>query len=47
MKEGAWLKVEFEGEERRSVEIDAEETENAKNRIADKLERLRCGGHLQ
>jgi len=43
VKEGTWLKVEFEGEELRSVEIDAEETENAKRRIAEKLERLRRG----
>jgi len=46
VKEGTWLKVEFEGEELQRVEIDAEETENAKKRIAEKLERLRHGDHL-
>jgi hypothetical protein len=42
-----WLKVEFEGEELRSTEIDAEETEKTKKRIAEKLERLRRGDHLK
>ena len=37
VKEGTWLKVEFEGEELRSAEIDAEETETARKRIAEKL----------
>jgi hypothetical protein len=39
--------VEFEKEELSSVEIDAEETENAKKRIAEKLERLRRGDQLK
>ncbi len=47
VKEGIWLKVEFEGEEMLSAEIDAEETELAKKRIAEKLERLRRGDHLR
>ena len=47
VKEGTWLKVEFEGEELRSAEIDAEETENAKKRIAEKLEMLRQGDHFK
>jgi hypothetical protein len=47
VKEGTWLKVEFEGEELRSAETDTEETENAKKRIAEKLERLRRGDYLK
>lgn len=47
VKEGTWLKVELEGDLLASAEIDAEETENAKKRIAEKLERLRRGDHLK
>lgn len=47
VKEGTWLKVEFEGEELQNAEIDVEETANARKRIAEKLERLRRGDHLK
>jgi hypothetical protein len=46
-KEGTWLKVVFDGSEILKIEIDPEETEKAKKRIADKLERLRRGDHLK
>ncbi len=45
VREGTWLRVELEGEELRSAEIDHEETERAKQRIMEKLERLRRGEH--
>ncbi len=44
-REGTWLKVELEDDTLRSAEIDREETERAKQRIAEKLERLRRGDH--
>jgi hypothetical protein len=46
-KEGAWLKVEFDGNEIKHIDIDPEETEKAKKRIAEKLERLRRGLHRE
>ena len=46
VKEGHWLKVELDGEKLVSAGIDNEETAEVKQRIADKLERLRRGEHL-
>ena len=45
-KEGQWLKVELDGERLVSAAIDQEETARARQRIAEKLERLRRGEHL-
>lgn len=45
-REGQWLQVELEGDRLVSVEIDMEETARAKQRIMEKLERLRKGEHL-
>jgi hypothetical protein len=47
VKEGTWLQVELDGDNIVSVQIDEEETANAKKRIMDKLERLRRGDHLK
>lgn len=44
-KEGHWLKVELEGNNLVSAAIDQEETAKAKQRIAEKLARLRKGEH--
>ena len=41
VKEGDWLEVEFEGERLVSAKVDAEEKERMKQRIEDKLARLR------
>jgi hypothetical protein len=46
-KEGSWLQVEIQNGEAVSAVMDEEETENAKQRIADKLELLRRGDHLK
>jgi hypothetical protein len=46
-KEGSWLQVEIQNGEVISAVIDEEETANAKQRIADKLARLRRGDHLK
>ena len=46
-KEGSWLQVEIQNGEVISTVIDEEETANAKQRIAEKLERLRRGDHLK
>jgi hypothetical protein len=45
VKEGEWLMVEFDGEKFITAEANPEETENARKRIMDKLERLRKGEH--
>lgn len=45
-KEGHWLKAELDGERLVSVAIDQEETARARQRILEKLERLRRGEHL-
>jgi hypothetical protein len=45
IKEGMWLVVEFDGNNLISAEIDPEETERARKRIMEKLERLRKGEH--
>jgi len=44
-KEGTWLKVDMEGTLVKSAVIDEEETARAKQRIAEKLEKLRRGDH--
>ncbi len=46
-KEGSWLQVEIENESLLSAVLDEAETDNAKQRIAEKLERLRRGNHLK
>ncbi len=47
VKEGQWLQVQMEGETILSAVIDQEETARAKQRIMEKLERLRRGEHLR
>ena len=47
VKEGIWLKMKIDREEMQSAEIDAEETENAKKRVAEKLAHLRRGDYLK
>ena len=42
--EGTWLRVKFDGEQLIEAEIDAEETEQARQRISAKLDRLRQRG---
>ncbi len=46
-REGHWLEVELEGDRLVSATIDREETARARQRIMEKLERLRKGEHLQ
>jgi hypothetical protein len=46
IKEGTWLIVELDGDKLISAEVDPEETEKARKRIMEKLERLRRGEHL-
>ena len=46
VREGVWLQVEVEGDQIISAVIDEEETARMKERIAEKLERLRKGDHL-
>ena len=46
-REGSWLQVEVQNGEVISAVIDEEETANAKQRIAEKLARLRRGNHLK
>jgi hypothetical protein len=45
VKEGHWLKVDVEDDRVLSAEIDEEETSRAKERIDEKLARLRRGEH--
>ena len=45
-REGSWLQVEIQNGEIINAIIDEEETAKAKQRIAEKLERLRQGEHL-
>jgi len=47
IREGVWLQVEVEGDQLISAEIDEEETARMRERIAEKLERLRRGDHLK
>jgi hypothetical protein len=44
-KEGSWLQVEIEDGQVRKAILDEEETTRARERIAEKLERLRRGEH--
>ena len=46
-REGHWLQVELEGDQLLSASIDREATEQARQRVMEKLERLRRGEHLQ
>ena len=46
VNEGQWLQVEVEDDRLISAVVDEDETAQAKQRIAEKLERLRRGGHL-
>ena len=46
-REGHWLQVELEGDQILSASIDREATEQARQRVMEKLERLRRGEHLQ
>lgn len=46
-KEGSWLQVEIQNGEMISAIIDEEEIANAKQRISEKLEKLRRGDHLE
>lgn len=46
VREGAWLQVEIIDGKIMSVVIDKEETDRAKQRIAEKLAALRSGKHL-
>jgi hypothetical protein len=45
VKEGQWLQLELEDNHFISATVDDEETERVKQRIADKLARLRRGDH--
>jgi len=45
-REGHWLQVEVEGDALLSAVIDKEETKKARQRIGEKLARLRRGQHL-
>jgi len=47
IREGVWLQVEIEGDQLLSAKIDEEETAKMKERIAEKLERLRRGNQLK
>ena len=44
---GTWLRVQIEGEELVELSVDAEETEQVRQRIADKMARLRQRGRLK
>ena len=46
-REGSWLQVEIVGDSVVSAQLDAGEAEMARERIADKLARLRRGEHLK
>ena len=46
-KEGSWLVVELDGEKIVGAELDEQETEEARKRIATKFERLKKGDHLK
>ena len=45
-REGDWLKIDLKGNDVTSVTIDEEATARARERIDDKLSKLRRGGHL-
>ena len=44
-KEGHWLHLDIVGDEVSNIELDEQETEKAKQRIAEKLARLRRGDY--
>jgi hypothetical protein len=44
-KDGSWLQVEIEDGQVRKAVLDEEETDRARKRIAEKLEKLRRGEH--
>jgi hypothetical protein len=46
-REGDWLQVERDGQQVQSCRLDHEETESARRRIQDKLDRLRRGNKNQ
>ena len=46
-KDGTYLKIERRGDEIISITIDKEATKAARQRIQEKLDRLRRGDHLQ
>ena len=46
-REGHWLRVDVQDDVLMAAEFDEAETERVKERIADKLDRLRHGEHLQ
>lgn len=46
-REGHWLLVEVEGDSLVSAVIDKEETARARQRVLEKLEKLRRGEHLE
>ena len=47
VREGTWLQVELADDRVVSAAVDGQETARAKERIADKLARLRRGHHLK
>lgn len=47
VREGTWLQVELDGDILVSATIDREATARARQRILEKLEKLRKGEHLQ
>jgi hypothetical protein len=46
-KEGTWLRVELNDDQLVSATVDEEETARARQRIIEKLDRLRRGEHLK
>lgn len=46
-REGHWLQVEIEGERLVSAAIDKEETARVRQRVRERLARLRRGDHLR
>ena len=44
-KEGSWLQLDLVGGQPRNIKLDEKETEAARQRIADKLARLRKGDY--
>lgn len=47
VREGAWLQIEVEGDRLVSAMIDQAETDLARQRIQEELDRLRRGEHLR
>jgi hypothetical protein len=42
-KEGSWLQFDIVGDQPSNITLDDQETETVRQRIAEKLARLRCG----